>query len=134
MLPHLFAGRVKDILWILGAMETVEVGVCVDTGHAHLAGELSTVAHKLSSHLWMVHASDNWGRSDDHLAPGEGEINWDHFLRQLADVRFTGTVILEIHGAGNDFAILVAARRGRTYLSTQARHIEASRASDSLQT
>jgi sugar phosphate isomerase/epimerase len=29
MLPHLFAGRIRDLLWILGALETFRVGVCL---------------------------------------------------------------------------------------------------------
>jgi sugar phosphate isomerase/epimerase len=118
MLPHLFAGRVQDLLWILGAMETVEVGVCVDTGHAHLAGELPTIAQKLSSHLWMVHASDNRGQFDDHLAPGDGHIDWQQFLGNLAGIHFSGTIILEISGTGDRDSILQAAQRGRRYLRT----------------
>jgi sugar phosphate isomerase/epimerase len=123
MLPHLFAGHIQDILWILGAMETVDVGVCIDTGHASLAGELPTIAHKLSSHLWMVHASDNRGQFDDHLAPGDGHINWEEFLYHLAEIQFGGTIILEIAGTGSSASILQAAQRGRKHLSGIARHL-----------
>ncbi|MFW6108588.1 MAG: sugar phosphate isomerase/epimerase family protein, partial [bacterium] len=35
MLPHLFAGRVEDLMWLLGALKTSRVGVCLDTGHAY---------------------------------------------------------------------------------------------------
>jgi len=38
MLPHLFSRRVQELLWILGALETTDVGICLDTGHAHLSG------------------------------------------------------------------------------------------------
>jgi sugar phosphate isomerase/epimerase len=123
MLPHLFAGRVQDMLWILGAMETVDVGVCIDTGHAHLAGELPTIGQKLSSHLWMVHASDNRGQFDDHLAPGDGHINWEEFLYHLAEIQFGGTIILEIAGTGTSASILQAAQRGRKHLSGIARRL-----------
>jgi sugar phosphate isomerase/epimerase len=121
MLPHLFAGRVQDLLWILGAMDTVDVGVCVDTGHAYLAGELGTIARKLYGHLWMVHASDNCGQFDDHLAPGEGRINWNEFLHDLAAIQFRGTIILEIAGTGNSGSILQAAQRGHSHLRAVAR-------------
>jgi sugar phosphate isomerase/epimerase len=127
MLPHLFAGRIQDMLWILGAMETVDVGVCIDTGHAFLAGELATIAQKLSSHLWMVHASDNRGQFDDHLAPGDGEINWEEFLHHLAEIRFGGTIILEIAGTGTSTSILQAAQRGRKHLSGVARRLNESK-------
>lgn len=116
MLPHLFAGRIRDLLWILGAMDSCEVGVCLDTGHAHLGEDLPAVVHKLSGHLWMVHASDNHGQFDDHLPPGDGKINWTALLTHLHRLHFNGTFILEINGNGERSSILEAARRGRSYL------------------
>jgi hypothetical protein len=53
----------------LGALDSCEVGICLDTGHAHLGEDLPAVVHKLSGHLWMVHASDNHRTCDDHLPP-----------------------------------------------------------------
>ncbi|MDQ2945185.1 MAG: sugar phosphate isomerase/epimerase [Acidobacteriota bacterium] len=116
MLPHLFAGRTRDLLWILGALDSIEVGICLDTGHAHLGEDLPAVVHKLSGHLWMVHASDNHGHHDDHLPPGDGEIDWAPFLAHLYDLHFNGTFILEIAGSGDRKAILDGARRGRRHL------------------
>ena len=116
MLPHLFAGRTRDLLWILGALDSTEVGICLDTGHAHLGEDLPAVLHKLSGHLWMVHASDNYGKYDDHLTPGDGEINWAAFLAHLYDLHFNGALILEISGSGERKEILERARRGRSYL------------------
>ena len=116
MLPHLFAGRIRDLLWILGALDTCGVGICLDTGHAHLGEDLPAVVHKLSGHLWMVHASDNHRQYDDHLPPGDGKINWMPLLEQLYDLRFNGTFILEIGGSGDRKQILDGARRGRSYL------------------
>ena len=37
MLPHLFAGNVRDLLWVLGALNSTHIGVCLDTGRAHLS-------------------------------------------------------------------------------------------------
>jgi sugar phosphate isomerase/epimerase len=116
MLPHLFAGRIRDLLWILGALDSFKVGICLDTGHAHLGGDLPAVVHKLSGHLWMVHASDNHHHYDDHLPPGDGTINWAALLALLNDLHFNGTFILEIAGTGDREKILEGARRGRTHL------------------
>jgi sugar phosphate isomerase/epimerase len=116
MLPHLFAGRVRDLLWILGALDTFKAGICLDTGHAHLGGDLPAVVHKLSGHLWMVHASDNHRHYDDHLPPGEGTINWAALLALLNDLHFNGTFILEIAGTDDREKTLERARRGRTFL------------------
>lgn len=116
MLPHLFAGRIRDLLWILGALDTFKVGICLDTGHAHLGEDLPGVVHKLSGHLWMVHASDNHRHYDDHLPPGDGTINWAALLSHLNDLHFNGTFMLEIAGTGEGEKILEGARRGRTFL------------------
>ena len=120
MLPHLFSGPVRDLLWLLGAMETSDVGICLDTGHAFLSGDLRHVAHKLSGHLRMIHASDNHGQFDDHLPPGDGAIPWPLLWRQLADRGFHGGVILEIAGRGTLDEILRGAERGRAFLRDHA--------------
>ena len=116
MLPHLFFGHAKDILWILGAINALDVGICLDTGHAYLAGDLGTVVHKLSGHLWMVHASDNHGHRDDHLPPGEGSIDWPALVSQLSRLRFQGGVILEIAADASGNVDFAAAQRARKYL------------------
>jgi sugar phosphate isomerase/epimerase len=119
MLPHLFFGHTRDVLWILGALETVDVGICLDTGHAYLSGDLPTVVHKLSGHLWMVHASDNRGQYDDHLPPGEGNIAWQPLIEQLRRLHFAGTFILEIAGDSDSSTLLERAQRSRRFLQAR---------------
>lgn len=120
MLPHLFSGQVRDLLWLLGAMRARDVGICLDTGHAFLSSDLHNVAHKLSGHLWMVHASDNNGRFDDHLPPGEGAVPWRDLLQQLEAIHFRGAIILEIAAQPNREALLAGAQRARRYLQQLA--------------
>ncbi|MBN2292220.1 MAG: sugar phosphate isomerase/epimerase [Pirellulales bacterium] len=126
MLPHLFSGRVRELLWILGALDTIDVGICLDTGHAYLSGDLSTVVNKLSGHLWMMHATDNHGQRDDHLPPGEGEIEWKKLLYQLSGIGFNGAIILEVAGQEDHQAMLDGARQARRYLREISRHLELS--------
>ena len=121
MLPHLFSGHVKHLLWILGALSSTDVGICLDTGHAFLSGDLNTVVHKLSGHLRMVHASDNNGQYDDHLPPGEGRIDWLAVVRQLSAAHFDGTLILEIADSGDD--VLGRARHAGQHLRDLARKV-----------
>jgi sugar phosphate isomerase/epimerase len=118
MLPHLLFGRTSDLLWIMGAIEAPNVGICLDTGHANLAGDLYTVMHKLSGHLHMIHASDNNGNGDDHLPPGQGGIDWKRFIQRLTGGGFNGGCILEISAktASTPDGILKAARQARKHL------------------
>jgi sugar phosphate isomerase/epimerase len=122
-LPHLLFGNTSDILWILDGVNSAEVGVCLDTGHASLGGDIHNLVHKLSGHLRMIHAHDNDGTGDHHLPPGDGKIDWNKFLRDLIDVRFRGAFILEMAGK-DDLAVTMAnARRGRSYLRNIARRL-----------
>jgi sugar phosphate isomerase/epimerase len=127
MLPHLSFGHIRDLLWMMGALNSTDVGICLDTGHAFLSGEIETVIHKLSGHLWMIHASDNQGTFDDHAPPGEGKIQWRPLLEQVDRSGFDGAIILELSGAGSMQETLDRVRRGRAFLREVSRNIALSR-------
>jgi sugar phosphate isomerase/epimerase len=122
-LPHLLFGNTSDILWILDGINTAKVGVCLDTGHAFLAGDVRNLVHKVSGHLRMIHAHDNAGRDDNHVAPGDGKIDWEQFLRDLIEVRFRGAFVLEMAGHNDPAVTMANARRGRSYLRDIARRL-----------
>jgi sugar phosphate isomerase/epimerase len=123
MLPHLFAGDVSDLTWLLGAIAAPNVGTCLDTGHALLSGDLPTVLRKLSSRLAMLHASDNQGSFDDHLPPGEGKVPWRDLLAQLAATGFAGAIVVELADQGGRAQTLAGARRGRDFLRALSRQL-----------
>ncbi|NLF29539.1 MAG: sugar phosphate isomerase/epimerase [Planctomycetes bacterium] len=123
MLPHLFAGPMSELLWMVGAMEAGGVGICLDTGHAFLGGDLPAVVDKVSDHLWMVHINDNHGDRDDHLPPGRGRIDWAALIGHLCRIPFRGGLILELAGGDDPQAILTSARTGRLYLRDLARDL-----------
>ena len=122
-LPHLLFGGTSDILWILGAMNTINVGTCLDTGHAYLSGDLDSVMHKLSGHLQMIHANDNTGTYDDHSAPGKGKIDWRRLLRELSQIEFHGGFILELSGSKPAEVVLAEARQARRFLRNISRQL-----------
>jgi sugar phosphate isomerase/epimerase len=122
-LPHLLFGGTSDILWILGAMNAINIGTCLDTGHAYLSGDLYNVMHKLSGHLQMIHANDNAGQYDDHNAPGEGNIDWTKLLTALSQIEFHGGFILELSGAKEPDVVLAEARRARRFLREISRRL-----------
>ena len=126
-LPHLLFGNTNDILWILGALDRVEVGVCLDTGHASLSGDFLNMVRKLGPYLRMVHAHDNRGHFDDHLPPGSGSIDWPWLLRELVAISFHGALVLELAGAADPAATLANARRGRSFLRGISRRLALTR-------
>lgn len=122
-LPHLMFGQSADLLWILTCLKGNRVGACLDTGHAHLAGELYPLVHKMAPYLRLLHVHDNKGHGDDHLPPGDGRIDWTALLKELAAVNFTGAFILELAGGGEPDVIMARARRARSYLRQRARRL-----------
>jgi sugar phosphate isomerase/epimerase len=128
MLPHLLFGHTSDLLWIIGALSHTNVGTCLDTGHANLSGDLSTVLFKLSGHLKMLHASDNKGKTDDHLPPGKGHINWKQLISKLSSLNFNGAMILELSGETKKShqQIMQDANEARDYLTEIRRQISMS--------
>ena len=118
MLPHLLFGHINDMLYLLGSIHDCDVSACLDTGHAFLARELGTVIQKLSGHLRLVHINDNRGERDEHLAPGEGHIDWPWLLGELRRCRFSGTLILEMSSRHNEAVkdTLARAVAARDYL------------------
>jgi len=122
-LPHLLFARTSDILWILSTMDSVDVGVCLDTGHANLTGDIYSVMHKLGPHLRMIHAHDNHGTGDEHLAPGNGNIDWNRLLTELDRTGFRGGFILELAGMGDIQHLLTEARNGKRLLRAIGRRL-----------
>ena len=127
-LPHLVFGNASELLWILDGLKGLEVGACLDTGHAFLTGDYITdLIQKLRGRLKMIHAHDNSGATDEHLHPGGGAIDWLKLLGCLVQIEFHGALILELAGAGDASRTLANARRGRAFLRATARQLSIQR-------
>ena len=94
-LPHLIGGSPEEFSWLLGRVNN-GAGVCLDTSHTFLGGHWTEFLKVADSKLLHVHASDNRGRFDDHLAPGDGIIDWGTVVDGLRRVGYTGWVVLEV--------------------------------------
>ena len=64
----------------------------MDVGHARLMGDVVDAIETCSGHLITTHLHDNRGRSDDHLVPGQGVIDWDATLLAFQKVGYDGVV------------------------------------------
>ncbi len=80
------------------------LGICFDSGHAHLpadrfggGGALETF-ELLAARVASTHLHDNHGEKDEHLWPGEGRLPFERLLPQLAR-RPDLPWLLEIHDA-----------------------------------
>ncbi|MGA3358997.1 MAG: sugar phosphate isomerase/epimerase family protein [Halobacteriota archaeon] len=66
------------------------VGFTFDVGHANTVNAIDSFLRTQIDH---VHLHDNNGQTDEHLALGLGNINWDRIMRALR--RYKGIFVLE---------------------------------------
>ncbi len=90
-------------------------GLVLDVGHSHITGETHLFINRLGERIVHVHAHDNTGDFDKHLAVGGGSISWKSVLGGLLEIGFEGHIVVESVKA--PFASL--ARIGKLLLSLQ---------------
>jgi sugar phosphate isomerase/epimerase len=88
-------------------------GICLDFGHAHMDGDLVDAIETVSEHLITTHVHDNRGRTDDHLVPFDGTIDWPAALTAVQKVGYDGPLLLEIAAHGSAKDTLGKARKAR---------------------
>jgi sugar phosphate isomerase/epimerase len=82
------------------------VGICLDMGHAFLMGDLADAIEVVSGELMTTHVHDNLGRSDDHLLPFEGNIDWPTALMSLEKVGYDGLIMFELANTSTPCEVL----------------------------
>ena len=88
---------VADGLRMVREIGSPRLGICLDTGHAHVNGEdLATVVESLRGVPMHIHIDDNMGDSDAHMIPGDGNIAYAPFVQALERVGYKGFVSAEL--------------------------------------
>ena len=96
------------------SFEGDDLGICMDVGHAHILGEAAEAIETTSEYLVTTHIHDNRRRSDDHLVPFQGSINWAAAIMAFEKIGYDGVLMYEVRAAESPRAVLeraVAARR-----------------------
>jgi sugar phosphate isomerase/epimerase len=88
-------------------------GICLDFGHAHLDGDVVDAVETVSEHLIATHVHDNRGRSDDHLLPFDGTIDWAGTLLAVQKIGYDGPFMFEVVPNGSTKETLAKARNTR---------------------
>jgi sugar phosphate isomerase/epimerase len=88
----------------------LDVGVCLDLGHAHLMGDVVDAVETLSGYLSATHVHDNRGEADDHLMPFDGSIDWDAALLALQKVGYDGALMFELASSADPAGTVGRAR------------------------
>jgi len=100
---------------VLTEFDDPRVGFCYDSSHAALHGDTFALLSRWGHRMVATHISDNGGRSDDHLLPWEGRIDWQEFARRFPRDSYAGHLGLEVETRESAFrepaAFLREARR-----------------------
>ncbi len=113
VLPNELSRAGSLVHFVENVIESRMVGVCLDFGHAHMDGDLVDAIETVAEHLLAAHVHDNRGRSDDHLVPFEGSIDWPAALTSVQKIGYDGTLVLEVAAQGTPKDTLVRARQAR---------------------
>lgn len=84
----------KDLERFYGEVD-VDIGLVFDTGHANITGELQSYLNDLGGKIVHVHAHDNFGKNDQHLGIGYGNIDWKKVLDLLRKASYDRVVVIE---------------------------------------
>jgi len=97
-LPWGNSARAEALVQVVEGLNSKYVGICWDTGHAHLLGLDVTEVEKTKGHLLTMHAHENFlNLKDDHLIPYDGTLDWKQFLLSLRKIDYAGDFSLEAH-------------------------------------
>lgn len=89
------------------------LGICLDAGHARMMGDVVEAIETCSGHVITTHLHDNRGRTDDHLVPGKGVIDWDAATLAFQKVGYDGVWMFELAVAADRKRILEHAAKAR---------------------
>ena len=75
------------------------LGMIMDTGHAHISGNLHEITQQGKGIIKSLHIHDNYGKDDSHNSPPQGTIVWPEFIQDLKDISYQGPIMFEVRGA-----------------------------------
>lgn len=85
-----------ELAKILMEQNSPALKVCLDVGHAEIAGGFYAFWSVVKGKCVALHIHDNDCRADLHLVPGRGRINWQEILAMLCSDNFKGALNVEL--------------------------------------
>ena len=81
--------------------------LALDTGHANIGGKGSKkildFVEMFDDRIGHVHASDNFGKEDNHIPIGTGTIDFPKIIKALRRIGYNETLTLEVFSRDRDY-------------------------------
>jgi sugar phosphate isomerase/epimerase len=91
-------GDIYELIDLVDTINDVDVGICLDTGHANIGGARPAEAIlEIGSRLKATHINDNHAKEDEHLLPYFGNIDWASVSSALKAVGYEGDFAFEVN-------------------------------------
>ena len=116
VMPNALSSASALVRLIEEELEGMDVGVCLDYGHANLMGDVGDAIETLSGHLWTTHVHDNDSKRDEHLVPYAGRIDWDAAMMATQKIGYDGVLMFEVPAGTDPVATLQRCVRARERL------------------
>lgn len=85
------------ILRMMDAVGDDNFGAVLDTAHLNAQKEILALSvEKLGRRIFYVHAADNDGLVNDHVATGRGSVDWDGVFQGLKKHKFSGYLAIDV--------------------------------------
>jgi len=86
------------------AVDSPNIRMCMDTGHAHMTAGAVETLDACRDVIGYIHVNDNPGNIDNHLAPGDGNIDWTAVAARIAELPAKMPAMLELFYPEPDMA------------------------------
>ena len=116
VIPNGLSDAATLALMVEEQLDGLDVGVCLDYGHAHLMGDLCEAVETLSGHMWTTHVHDYGGKRDVHLAPYLGRMDSDAAMMETQKIGYDGVLMFEVSDTGDPVDVLKRCVKARERL------------------
>jgi sugar phosphate isomerase/epimerase len=116
VMPNPLSSASAIVHLIEDQLEGLDVGICLDYGHANLMGDLGEAIETVAGHLWTTHVHDNDGRRDEHRVPFAGHIDWDAAAMETQKIGYDGMLMFEVADSGDPIDVLKRTAHARERL------------------
>jgi sugar phosphate isomerase/epimerase len=93
---HSYCTNAEEIMYFLEAVDSEHLGICLDTGHAHIMNnDISDMVRTFGANLRATHIHDAFPPLDTHLPPFLGTIEWKPIIEALIEIGYQGDFTFE---------------------------------------
>lgn len=93
-----FASHAAELVALIDVWGDSRVGACWDFGHANfLYKDQRPALRKIGKRLKATHVNDNYGKSDEHMFPFHGSVDWHSIMPVLVEIGYEGDFTYETH-------------------------------------